>query len=118
MTAQRSLSILAALAGLLAVAAGAFGAHGLQASHTPYEITTFKTAASYQLAHALAMLIAADRKAQAAAIAFLLGMILFSGSLYFLVLTGSRALVLVTPAGGLSFMTGWALLAWSYFRKA
>lgn len=64
MTSQKPLSILAALAGLTGVAIGAFGAHGLQGAHSEYEIATFKTAANYQLIHALAMLLPQASPAQ------------------------------------------------------
>lgn len=109
-----------ALSGLLSVALGAFAAHGLQARVGPAEIAAFETGARYQMYHALALIAVAwaasqggGNFAQAAGWAFLAGTILFSGSLYYLGFTGSRALVLVTPIGGIAFLAGWLALALS-----
>ena len=114
---------IAALSGLLSVALGAFAAHGLKSHVGEYELGVFETGARYQMYHALAMLavawvasMGAGSLATMAGSAFLAGTILFSGSLYFLALTGSRALVLVTPVGGLAFMIGWACLAFAAWR--
>jgi uncharacterized membrane protein YgdD (TMEM256/DUF423 family) len=111
---------LAGFSGLVAVAAGAFGAHALAGRVPPADLAAFETGARYQLAHALALIAVAwlaDRRAgppcRAATIAcwgFFTGTILFSGSLYVLGLTGSRALVWMTPLGGLALLTGWAAL--------
>jgi uncharacterized membrane protein YgdD (TMEM256/DUF423 family) len=104
--------------GFLAVAAGAFGAHGLEGRVDARALEIFNTAAHYQLVHALATVLAAlaargaaARRANTAALFFTAGAVLFSGSLYFMVLAGSNALVLATPLGGLSFLAGWASLA-------
>ena len=114
---------LGALSAGLAVAAGAFGAHGLRARVSPEMLAVFETGARYQMYHALALLAvgwAASRwPAGGAAIAgwlFLAGTLLFSGSLYLLALGGPRWLGAVTPVGGLCFLAGWALLAWSVAR--
>jgi uncharacterized membrane protein YgdD (TMEM256/DUF423 family) len=109
---------LAGLSGALAVIAGAFGAHGLQARLEPRLLASFTTAAHYHLIHAAAMAIAAMAargaaapRATAAAMLFLAGTILFSGSLYALALSGIRAFAFVTPVGGLGFIAGWIMLA-------
>lgn len=115
--ARRAVAIGALLAAL-AVAAGAFGAHGLRAHLSPEALAVFDTGARYHLIHALAMVAAGlvravggNRAADWAAAAFALGIALFSGSLYALSLTGQRALGMVAPLGGLSFILGWLLIA-------
>ncbi|WP_218081003.1 DUF423 domain-containing protein [Anthocerotibacter panamensis] len=104
---------------LMAVAAGAFGAHLLanQLSSTSLEI--FQTAARYQMYHALVLLGVAwlcgqrmGRWIDAAGWCFVAGTILFSGSLYALSLGGVKVLGVITPLGGVGFMAGWALLLW------
>lgn len=112
--------LIAAINGFLAVAAGAFGAHGLQGKLDPHSLEVFETGARYQMYHALAIGLAAlatrgasVASAQAAAIFFLVGIVLFSGSLYVIALTGTRAFGIVTPFGGLAFLVGWATLGWS-----
>src|SRR5690242_20726444 len=112
--------VIAAINGAFAVAAGAFGAHALQARLDPHALQVFETGARYQMYHALAIGLAAFAirgasagAAQAAAIFFLAGIVLFSGSLYVLALTGMRGLGIVTPFGGLSFLIGWAALAYA-----
>ncbi|WP_339831740.1 DUF423 domain-containing protein [uncultured Parvibaculum sp.] len=111
---------IGALSGLVSVALGAFAAHGLQARVGAAELAAFETGARYHMFHALALLAVAwvaaqggGTFAQAAGWAFFVGTILFSGSLYYLGLTGSRALVLVTPIGGIAFLAGWLALAFS-----
>jgi uncharacterized membrane protein YgdD (TMEM256/DUF423 family) len=113
------LGVLSALMGALAVALGAFAAHGLRGRLDPADLATFDTAARYQLIHALAAAFAAGRSrrargATAAAGAFLVGAVLFSGSLYGLALGGPRILGAVTPFGGLALILGWLLLARSF----
>ena len=112
--------VIAAANGFLAVAAGAFGAHGLSTRIDAHALQIFETGARYHMYHALALGLAAlamrgpaAGAAQGAAIFFLIGIILFSGSLYLLALTGARSLGLVTPFGGLAFLVGWATLAWA-----
>jgi uncharacterized membrane protein YgdD (TMEM256/DUF423 family) len=109
---------VAAMNGLLAVAAGAFGAHGLEKHVTPELLDTFEVGARYHMYHALAIGLAAavmpprpGGRLVAAAWAFLIGLIIFSGSLYALVLSGVKWLGAITPIGGVSLMVGWALLA-------
>ncbi|MBX3505969.1 MAG: DUF423 domain-containing protein [Parvibaculum sp.] len=110
--------VAGAISGFLSVALGAFAAHGLQARVGPAEIAVFETGARYQMYHALALLAVAWVAAQGGGLsasvagwAFIIGTILFSGTLYYLGLTGSRALVMITPVGGLAFLAGWIALA-------
>jgi uncharacterized membrane protein YgdD (TMEM256/DUF423 family) len=118
--------LVAAVNGFLAVAAGAFAAHGLQGRFDAHGLSTFETGARYHMYHALAIGLAAlaARNAAAAGTAnvasafFLAGIVLFSGSLYLLALTGTRALGFVTPFGGLAFLVGWAALAWAATKLA
>ena len=104
--------------GLTGVAAGAFGAHALRARLPADLLAVFETGARYQMVHALALLavalIAARAPSGAASAAgwlFAAGIVVFSGSLYALALTGVRGLGAVTPLGGLCFLAGWAALA-------
>ncbi len=117
MTPRRLVALGAAIAGL-SVAAGAFGAHALRARLQPGDLLVFETAARYQMYHGLALIAAgwvADRwpgpLASAAGWCFLLGVVLFSGSLYALTLSGVRVLGAITPLGGVAFLIGWGCLA-------
>lgn len=114
---------MGAVMALLSVALGAFGAHGLRGSLSPEDLATYETAARYQMYHALALLAVAWAYARwpgalvtAAGWLMVAGIVVFSGSLYALVLTGQRWLGAVTPLGGVCFLAGWALLAWTAFR--
>lgn len=105
------------------VGAGAFGAHGLKVHVSPDLLAVWQTAVLYQLVHALGLLgVAAlrpqlKREAGTAGILFLVaGVLIFSGSLYALVLSGVRAIGAVTPVGGVSFMIGWLLIAIAALR--
>ncbi|HVE03233.1 MAG TPA: DUF423 domain-containing protein [Rhizomicrobium sp.] len=109
---------IAAINGGLAVASGAFAAHGLQGRIDAQALQTFETGARYHMYHALAIGLAAlamrDAAAGAAVSAagfFLAGILLFSGSLYLLALTGVRLFGAITPFGGVCFLIGWGLLA-------
>lgn len=109
---------IGALTAGLAVAAGAFAAHGLKGSLDPAMLDAFEVGARYQMYHSLGLIAIGlltarerSRRLRAAAIAMLLGMLLFCGSLYALALSGVRALGAITPLGGLSFLVGWGLLA-------
>ena len=127
---NKSILILAALFGVLGVAMGAFGAHGLEGKLTPPQLTTWETAVRYQMWHVLAILFTAVLFAQqpsamlkASAAAFLIGVVLFSGSLYLLAAKEllqlgklSKFLGPITPLGGLSYMLGWVFLAIHFFR--
>lgn len=114
--AMRGWLPVAALFGLTAVAAGAFGAHGLRTRVPLEQVASWQTAAHYQLLHAVALLALAllgnGRPLGPAPWLFAAGMLLFSGSIYLLVLGGPRWLGPVTPLGGLCLMAGWASLLW------
>lgn len=119
----RTLVIIAALLLMLGVATGAFGAHGLRAHVGPDMLAVWQTAVFYQLVHALGLLGTAALRPRlharitSVAAAFLLaGVVLFSGSLYALVLSGVRGLGAVTPIGGVCFMIGWMLLGLAAWR--
>lgn len=120
---DRTFAILGAIIAGLAVAVGAFGAHAIRGHLTPEEQAIFETGARYQMYHGLALLAtawAASRwpgdPVRWAGWLFVIGTILFSGSLYALALTGIRWLGAVTPLGGLSFLAGWALLVTGIWR--
>lgn len=119
----RSLLLCGALLGAIGVAAGAFGAHALQGRLSPDRLAVFETGVRYQLIHALALLATAwavDRwpspPSRAAGWLFLVGILLFSGSLYVLCLTGVGWLGAVTPLGGTALILGWLALAWAGWR--
>lgn len=114
----RSFWWLGCTFGATGVAAGAFGAHALRARLPADLLAVWETAARYQLVHALALLAvallsarAASGAASAAGWLFTAGIVLFSGSLYALALTGVRVLGAVTPLGGVCFLAGWVALA-------
>ncbi|MCA3007457.1 MAG: DUF423 domain-containing protein [Phycisphaerales bacterium] len=115
MQSARSIRVGAAL-GALAVLAGAFGAHALQGRLADKALATYEVAVRYQTYHALALVLCgllAERgwRTAGAARAFAAGVLVFSGSLYVLVLTGATWLGAVTPLGGVLLALGWALLA-------
>lgn len=116
MNQRAAVRAAGAVLGLLGVAFGAFGAHGLT---DPAAKGWMQTGAAYQLAHVLAALFATTlpRPAIGAAAAFLAGAVLFGGSLYAMALGAPPWLGMVTPLGGLSFMAGWALLAFACARQ-
>lgn len=106
---------VAGLMGALGVALGAFGAHGLRDRVAPPLLEIYKTGVLYHLIHAVALLavtLAGRRVALQAVVrwAFLAGIVVFSGTLYLLALTGNQWLGAVTPVGGLAFIVGWAAL--------
>lgn len=117
--------MMGALAGLLAVMAGAFGAHGLRHVVSERGLEVFQTAVSYQMYHALVLVVASlmpalglsQRLLGIACGFWLAGIVLFSGSLYLLVLSGHHWLGPVTPVGGVCFMIGWALLVAAALKK-
>lgn len=118
MSSKVLFAIGAGAAGL-AVVLGAFGAHALGSRVTPDRLQTFETGVRYQMYHALALLVVAwvqtqwpGWQATTAGYLFLAGILVFSGSLYILVLTDTPWLGAITPLGGLAFISGWALLAW------
>ncbi|MEE4660846.1 MAG: DUF423 domain-containing protein [Halieaceae bacterium] len=119
---RNTFLLVAALSGLLAVALGAFGAHALEDRLSAAARSVYETAVHYHFVHTLALLAVgtlsrgtAHGLLRGAGLAFILGLLLFSGSLYALSMTGIRWLGAITPLGGLSFMLGWGLLfAWAW----
>ena len=114
---------LGAASAFIAVAAGAFGAHALRARLSPDLLAAFETGARYQMYHALALLAAAwattrwpGSLIQWAGWLFVVGTVLFSGSLYALALSGVRWLGAVTPFGGVAFLGGWVCLVLAAMR--
>ena len=121
---DRTFLALGALFAGLGVAAGAFGAHGLKGRLSPEMLDVFETAARYQMYHALGLLAvawAAARWPQPAVTlagwCMVAGIVVFSGSLYVLSVTGIRWLGAITPLGGLAFMAGWLALALAAWRS-
>jgi uncharacterized membrane protein YgdD (TMEM256/DUF423 family) len=124
LSVERRLYLLGAVAGFLAVAFGAFGGHALEARLAPEMLSVFETGVRYQMYHSLALFAAAwgygrwPRRAFAfGGTLFAAGIVLFSGSLYALALSGERSLGVVTPLGGLAFLAGWLCLAWGAAAK-
>ncbi len=120
---DRLFAALGATSALMAVAAGAFGAHGLRARLPPELLIAFDTGVRYQMYHALALLFVAWATTRwpvpsirAAGWLFVAGTIVFSGSLYLFAWTGARFLGAVTPVGGLAFLGGWLALAVGVWR--
>ncbi len=116
MSARLTL-LIAALAGFAGVGLGAFGAHGLKSVLSTEMMTVWQTAVQYHLVHAavllalaLGMRCPANQWLGRSAIMMTLGLLLFSGSLYTMALTGIRLLGIITPFGGVSWLIGWALL--------
>jgi uncharacterized membrane protein YgdD (TMEM256/DUF423 family) len=120
----RAWLTLGAVFGLLTVALGAFGAHGLKGRVDPALLANWQTAASYLGLHAGALLTCGlilmrapgARMISTAAWAFALGCVLFCGSLFIMVLTGARWLGMITPVGGVALLLGWGLLAVGAWR--
>jgi uncharacterized membrane protein YgdD (TMEM256/DUF423 family) len=115
---DRTFLLIGALAGFLAVALGAFGAHGLRSRLGPDMLAVFETGVRYHMYHALALVLTAlvlgrfdGWLVRTAGWCFVAGIVLFSGSLYALALSGITILGAVTPFGGLAFLAGWACLA-------
>jgi uncharacterized membrane protein YgdD (TMEM256/DUF423 family) len=117
--------VLGSLSAFLGVGLGAFGAHGLKTKVTPEMLAVWQTGVLYHLVHALGLLLIGilchlmpeAATARNAGWAILLGTVLFSGSLYLMVLTGIKPLGMITPFGGIAFLLGWLLLgiaAWQY----
>ena len=111
------------LSAFLAVALGAFAAHGLKSKLPADMFNVFEVGVRYHMYHALALLAVAWASSRwpgttvtAAGYLFIFGTLLFSGSLYLLALGGPRWLGAITPVGGLAFLIGWLLLAWAVWR--
>lgn len=122
---DRIFFTLGASFALLGVALGAFAAHGLKSRLDPAMLATFEVGVRYHLYHALALLGAAWAATRwpgawvnAAGWLFVAGIVVFSGSLYALALTGARWLGAVTPLGGVAFLAGWLCLAWAALKSS
>lgn len=105
--------IISAVSGFTAVAIGAFGAHGLRGHLSPEMLEVYKTGVIYQFVHTIALLILSLTnfiKTKISSIFFLLGIILFSFSLYIYSTSGIRFFAMITPVGGVSFLIGWLWL--------
>lgn len=123
MSIQNTRSIwlaLASLLGSLAVALGAFGAHGLEKILEPAMLQRYHTGVEYQFYHSLALLgvglwfkMAPSKRLSYAGLMFTLGIILFSGSLYVYALSGIKTFGMITPLGGVAFIAGWALMLYT-----
>lgn len=120
---ERALVIAAAMNMMIAVAAGAFGAHALKTVLDSDMLAVWHTAVTYQIAHALGLFVIAllmPRYKPAllarAGIVMLAGIVIFSGSLYALVLSGWRILGAITPIGGVAFLLAWAMVGWAAWR--
>lgn len=113
--------ILAGINGFIAVSLGAFAAHGLRERITPELLNTFQTGAQYHMYHSLALfgvgLLAISfpnvNLIKISGYLFMAGIVLFSGSLYVLSLSGIRWLGAITPIGGVAFLAGWGCLVWA-----
>jgi len=121
---ERIFAIAGALAAMSGVAFGAFGAHALRDRLSPADLEIFETGVRYHMYHALGLFAvawAASRWPSGATTAagwlLIVGIVVFSGSLYTLVLTGQRWLGAVTPLGGVALIAGWAALAWAALRS-
>jgi uncharacterized membrane protein YgdD (TMEM256/DUF423 family) len=120
---ERFFFISGAVAAFVGVALGAFGAHSLRTRLSPEMLNIFEVGVRYQMYHALGLIAVAwamtrwpQANLNAAGWAFIVGIIVFSGSLYLLTLTDTRWLGAITPVGGLAFLIGWAILIWSIAR--
>jgi uncharacterized membrane protein YgdD (TMEM256/DUF423 family) len=120
---ERSLIMTGAINMFIAVAAGAFGAHGLKKILGADMLAIWQTAVTYQMAHALGLLAIAllmprlqSGLAEWAGVAMLAGIVIFSGSLYVLALSGVRILGAITPLGGVAFLLAWGMLALAAYR--
>lgn len=117
--------VIAALSGAVSVGLGAFGAHGLAARLSTNDLGTFETAVRYQFFHTLALFVVvfaitrwpASNLPVIAGWLFVAGIAIFSGSLYLLVMTGTRWLGAITPIGGVAFIVAWLLLGLAAWRS-
>jgi uncharacterized membrane protein YgdD (TMEM256/DUF423 family) len=119
---DRTFMLIGALAGVVGVGLGAFGAHGLRGRLSPEMLAVFETGVRYHMYHALALVATAalmgrldGRFMNAAGWLFTAGIVLFSGSLYAVALTGVTIFGAITPIGGVAFLAGWACLAIASF---
>jgi uncharacterized membrane protein YgdD (TMEM256/DUF423 family) len=121
---ERIFMLTGAASAFLAVAAGAFGAHVLKARLTAEMLSVFEVGVRYHMYHAIGLIAVAwactkwpDAATSAAGWLFIIGTVIFSGSLYALALTGVRWLGVITPLGGIAFLGGWLSLAWGVWRN-
>lgn len=120
MSIDRLFLFLGSVSAMLAVAAGAIGAHALKASLTPQALEVFDTAVRYQMLHAVALCVVAwaqgrfqsPRLASISGALFVVGTALFSGSLYLQSISGLAGVARLAPFGGAAFIGGWVCLAW------
>lgn len=124
MKIERVFAGLGGLSGFLAVAAGAFAAHALRQKLHSDMLSVFETGSRYQMYHALALLAVAWASTRwlvpavyLAGWCFVVGTVLFSGSLYILALTDTRWMGAITPLGGLAFLLGWLALVWGVWKQ-
>lgn len=115
---MKQIFVTAAISGMLAVALGAFGAHILKKMITPDMLEVYKTGVQYHFYHTFALLatgillyLKPSKSLKTAAYLFIAGIVLFSGSLYALAITGIKALGIITPFGGVAWLIAWLLLA-------
>jgi len=121
---DRFFFIAGSIFGFFGVALGAFAAHGLKAYVDANLLVTFETGVRYQMYHSFALLAVALANTKwpgkgliLSGWMFITGIILFSGSLYVLCLSGVRSLGMITPLGGVAFLAGWLCMAWSVWKK-
>jgi uncharacterized membrane protein YgdD (TMEM256/DUF423 family) len=125
MMSPKAAIIIGSILGFLSVATGAFGAHAWKSFLTETNrLATFETAVQYQMYHALAIILTGilgfilpKTDFSLVTLLFLLGILIFSGSLYLLCASGIRWLGAITPLGGTAFLAAWLLLAWKLFRQ-
>jgi uncharacterized membrane protein YgdD (TMEM256/DUF423 family) len=120
---ERIFFVLGALSAFIGVAAGAFGAHGLKGRISVEMLSIFEVGVRYQMYHAFALIAAAwvqskwpSSLVKSGGWLFVIGTVLFSGSLYLLSVSGMRWIGAITPLGGLAFLAGWVCLAWAVWR--
>lgn len=121
---MKILLIIGAINGFIAVALGAFGAHGLEGKLTESQLETWNTAVQYQMFHTIAILSVGLLLQKISATSlhwagwmFLIGIIIFSGSLYIYSITSIKMFAMITPIGGVAFLIGWVLLAVAAFKQ-
>lgn len=122
---MRIFFIIGVIYGFLAVALGAFGAHGLEGKISEKALTNWEKAVQYQMFHTIVLLfiglLFTKMESSSLTLAgwfFSLGVILFSGSLYFYATTGQKFLAMITPFGGLSFLIGWVMLGYAVIKHS
>ncbi|HEX6594008.1 MAG TPA: DUF423 domain-containing protein [Bacillota bacterium] len=115
--------ILGVMNGFLAVALGAFGAHGLEGKVSEQSLKTWEKAVNYQMFHTMALLVVGVLRSKfqsgtltVAGWLFFIGILLFSGSLYFYSTTGIKGLAMITPFGGVTFLIGWVILGYAIMK--